>query len=109
MTGTLVGGLAWNESQPANPEKFAWKYKNSNQIIIKFILLMRITIEIDEEKIREIIQKTRQKKMSPALVQALDEFLENRRRREFLAKVMEGKTDYAATNEEIEDLSHMGR
>ena len=70
---------------------------------------MRVTIEIDEEMVREIIQKTRQKKMSPALVQALDEFLENRRRREFLAKVMEGKTDYAATNEEIEDLSHIGR
>lgn len=70
---------------------------------------MRITIEIDEKKVRKIIKKTGQKKMSPALVQALDEYLENGRRREFLAKVMEGKTDYAATNEEIEDLSHLGR
>ena len=70
---------------------------------------MRITIEIDEEKVREIIQETGHKKMSPALAQALEEFLENRRRREFLAKVMDGKTDYAATNEELEELSHIGR
>ena len=70
---------------------------------------MRITIEIDEEKVREILQKTGQKKMSPALAQALDEFLENGRRREFLAKVMEGKTDYAATNEELEAMSQLGR
>lgn len=70
---------------------------------------MRITIEIDEKKLNEIIRSTGQKKKSPALAQALDEYLENRRRKEFLARVMEGKTDYAASNEEIEDLSGLER
>jgi hypothetical protein len=38
---------------------------------------MRITIEIDENKLKEIVRSTGQKKKSPALAQALDEFLEN--------------------------------
>lgn len=70
---------------------------------------MRITFEIEEKKVREIIQKTGQENRPLALAQALDEFLENGRRREFLAKVLEGKTDYAATNQEIEDTSHLGQ
>ena len=70
---------------------------------------MRITFEIEEKKVREIIQKTGQENRPLALAQALDEFLENGRRREFLAKVLEGKTDYAATNQEIEDTGHLGQ
>lgn len=70
---------------------------------------MRKTVEIAVKKVREIIKRTGQKKMSPALAQALDEFPENGKRREFLARVMEGKTDYAATNEELENISHIGR
>jgi GTP-binding protein EngB required for normal cell division len=70
---------------------------------------MRITVDIDESKIYRIIKETGQKKKSPALAQALDEFLENRKRKKFLVKVMDGKTDYAVSNEEIEDLWSLER
>jgi metal-responsive CopG/Arc/MetJ family transcriptional regulator len=70
---------------------------------------MRITIEIDENKIEEIVKETGQKKKSPALAQALDEFLENRKKKEFLSKVMSGGTDYAASNDELEDYSNLER
>ena len=70
---------------------------------------MRVTLDIDEIKLRNIIKETGQKKKSPALAQALDEFLEDRKRKKFLARVMEGKTNYAASNKEIEDLSSLER
>ena len=68
---------------------------------------MRITVDIDDDKIDRIIKETGQKKKSPALAQALDEFLENRKRKKFLARALEGKTDYTTSNEEIEDLSKL--
>ena len=67
-------------------------------------MTMKITVEIEVSKIRAIQKWTRQREKSHALAQALDEFIEQRRREEFLAKVMAGETDYAATNEEIEAL-----
>ena len=67
---------------------------------------MRITVDIDETKMGSILKLTRQKKKSPALAMALDEFLEFKRRQAFLSKVAAGKTDYQSSNEEIETLAH---
>jgi hypothetical protein len=67
---------------------------------------MRITVDIDETKMGSILKLTRQKKKSPALAMALDEFLEYKRRQAFLGKVMAGKTNYETSNEEIEALAH---
>ena len=63
---------------------------------------MRITVDIDEMQLREIQQATGQRKKAPAIRQALDEFVTERRRKRFLSKVMEGRTDYAASNEDLE-------
>ena len=63
---------------------------------------MRINIEIDEKKLRSVLRLTKQKKKSPAVAQALDEYVEMKKKQEFVNRVMEGKTDYTATNEEIE-------
>lgn len=68
---------------------------------------MRITIEIEENKLDEVLTATGERKKSPAVAVALDEFLENRRRLAFLDRVMAGKTDYQATNEELEVLSRL--
>lgn len=68
---------------------------------------MRITIEIEENKLDEVKSATGQRKKSPAVALALDEFLENRRRQAFLDRVLAGETDYQATNEEIETLSKL--
>ncbi len=67
---------------------------------------MRVTVEIDENKMKSILHWTQQKKKSPALSLALDEFLVHKQRQVFLDKVMAGKTDYSATNDEIEILAH---
>lgn len=67
---------------------------------------MRITVDIDEKKLSTILKWTGQKKKSPALAMALDEFLEHKQRQAFLSKVLAGKTDYETSNEEIEALAH---
>ncbi len=68
---------------------------------------MRITVDIEENKLRSILKWTRQTKKSPAISAALDEFLAHKQRQAFLDKVMEGKTNYTTSNEEIEDLAHL--
>ncbi len=66
---------------------------------------MRITIEIEDSKIQAIQKWTKMRKKSPAVAQALDEFIEQRQRQEFLSKVMAGETDYRASNDELESLT----
>ncbi len=70
---------------------------------------MRVTVEIDEKKMDSIRKLTRQEKKSPALAMALDRYLEQERCQAFLRKVMEGKTDYHASNDEVEALARMDR
>jgi hypothetical protein len=70
---------------------------------------MRITVDIEQKKLRSILRLTRQTKKSPAVAQALDEFIEQRQRQEFLAKVMAGETDYRASNEELEILTDLSK
>jgi len=66
---------------------------------------MRITVDIDESQLKAVQQATGHKKKSPAIRQALDEFVAGRRRKQFLNKVMEGKVDYSLTNDEVETRS----
>ena len=68
---------------------------------------MRITVDIDEKRLQTILKLTRQSKKSPAVAQALDEFIENRQRDEFLAKVMAGETDYQMSNDQLEILTEL--
>ena len=66
---------------------------------------MRITIELDEAQLQSIQKATGQKKMSPAVSAALDEYLAMKRREEFVSLVMSGKTDYQASNKDLEVLA----
>ncbi len=68
---------------------------------------MRVTVDIDEKKIAEILKITKQKKKSPAISQALEEFIDYRKRQAFLKKVLDGKTDYSSTNIEIEKIARL--
>lgn len=70
---------------------------------------MRITVDIEDSKIESIQKWTRERKKSPAIAQALDEFIEQRQRQEFLAKVMAGETDYRASNDELESLTDLSK
>jgi hypothetical protein len=70
---------------------------------------MRITVEIEDSKIKAIQKWTNERKKSPAVAQALDEFIEQRQRQEFLAKVMAGETDYRSSNDELESLTDLSK
>lgn len=63
---------------------------------------MRITIEIDAPALKQIQRHTGQKKKSPAVSQALTEYLRMRERQQFIDKVLAGETDYSLTNDELE-------
>lgn len=76
-----------------------------NPIIRKY-KKMRVTLEIDDKKMKAILKLTRQQKKSPALALALDDYLAFKRRQTFVNRVMAGETDYQATNEEIETMAH---
>jgi hypothetical protein len=70
---------------------------------------MRITVEIEDSKIQAIQKWTKMRKKSPAVARALDEFIEQRQRQEFLSKVMAGETDYRASNDELESLTDLSQ
>lgn len=74
--------------------------------IIRTWKKMRVTLEIDEKKMKAILKLTRQQKKSPALALALDDYLAFKRRQAFVNRVMAGETDYQASNEEVEALAH---
>jgi metal-responsive CopG/Arc/MetJ family transcriptional regulator len=61
---------------------------------------MRITIEVDANELNQIQRITGKKKKSPAIAQALSEFI--RQKQKFIERVLSGETDYALTNEQLE-------
>ncbi len=66
---------------------------------------MRLTIEIDDKSLAEIQRNTGIRKKSPAVSRAIEAYLHDQRRRQFLAKVAGGHTDYGLTNDEVEALA----
>jgi Arc/MetJ family transcription regulator len=66
---------------------------------------MRITIDIDDKMLDEVMKLTGESKKGPAVVKAASEFVRRQLNREFARKVMEGEfADYPMTNDEIEDF-----
>jgi Arc/MetJ family transcription regulator len=63
---------------------------------------MRSAIEIDADDMIRIQKITGKKKKSPAVSQALTEFLKLRERQEFIGRVLAGKTDFSLSNEQLE-------
>ena len=63
---------------------------------------MRITVDIDAKELKQIQKLTGIKKMSPAVSKALEEFVRQQARRDFIARALSGATDFALTNEELE-------
>lgn len=63
---------------------------------------MRITIDVDAGELKQIQKLTGQKKKSPAVSQALTEFLKLQQRQSFIERALAGGTDFALTNDELE-------
>jgi hypothetical protein len=64
---------------------------------------MRITIDIEEATLEEVMKFTGETKKGPAVVKAATDFLRRKRVSEYARKVMEGEfEDYPLTNDELE-------
>jgi hypothetical protein len=63
---------------------------------------MRITVEIENEALAELLRVTGESKKSPAIAKAVDEYLRRTRAREFGRLIRESAFDYPYTNEQIE-------
>ncbi len=65
---------------------------------------MRLTIDIDVKDISALQRITGVKKKSPAVGKAISMFLHEMRKKRILRKVMQGKTDYRLSNDDLEEL-----
>lgn len=63
---------------------------------------MRVTVQIDESRLKKIQALTKQNKVSPAISAALDDYIKKEEKRAFIKSVLDGEIDYDLTNEEIE-------
>jgi Arc/MetJ family transcription regulator len=65
---------------------------------------MRITVDIDEGTMDELMIITGEKMKSPAVSKAVEEFVKRKKAKEFGRMLREGTFDYSTTNEAIEKL-----
>jgi hypothetical protein len=63
---------------------------------------MRITTDIHANDLVKIQKMTGEKRKSPAIAQALAKYLTWCRRRKFVQRALSGKTDFSATNDDLE-------
>lgn len=64
---------------------------------------MRMTVELDEETLAELLKVTGHKKNSPAVAFVVRDFLNRKKARDFGRMLREGAFDYPATNVETEE------
>lgn len=67
---------------------------------------MRITLDIDDKMLAEVRRVTGIRKKSPALAKAVGEYLKESKRKDFLKRVAEGKTEYSTANKELESRDY---
>ncbi len=63
---------------------------------------MRITVDIDDTELADLLKVTGETKKSSAINKAVTEFLNRKKAREFGRLLREGAFDYPSTNDEIE-------
>ena len=65
---------------------------------------MRITIDIDESVLNDVVALTGENKKSPAVAKAVESFVKRAKAKEFGRMLRENFFDYPVTNDEIEKL-----
>ncbi|MGA2247030.1 MAG: type II toxin-antitoxin system VapB family antitoxin [Verrucomicrobiota bacterium] len=63
---------------------------------------MRMTVDLDEKTLADLLKVTGLKKNSPAVAFAVRDFLNRKKARDFGRMLREGEFDYPATNEQVE-------
>jgi putative antitoxin of VapBC-like toxin-antitoxin system len=66
--------------------------------------VMRITVEISEDDLKELMNLTGERKKSAAVSKGVVEFIKRQRAREFGRLLREGAFDFDFTNEDVEKL-----
>ena len=67
---------------------------------------MRITVDIDDKVLKEVMALTGEKNKSPALAKAVTEFVRRQRAREFGRLIREGAFDYPDPGGEFVDVAN---
>lgn len=65
---------------------------------------MRITVDIDDSVLTDLMKITGDNKKSPAVSRAIEEFVKRKKAKEFGRMLREGYFDYNTTNEAVEKL-----
>jgi len=79
------------------------KYSNLADTFLNFgVISMRITVDIDEKDLASVHRATGIHKRSPAVRQAIADYVKDMKKKRFLRCVMDGKSDYALNNDELE-------
>jgi Arc/MetJ family transcription regulator len=65
-------------------------------------ICMRITIDLDESVLNDLLQLMGEKKKSPAVSKAVVEYVKRAKAKEFGRLLREGHFDYPLTNEQVE-------
>ena len=63
---------------------------------------MRITVDLDDSLLEELLRIMGEKKKAPAVSKAVLEYVKRRKARELGRLLREGSFDYPLTNEEVE-------
>ena len=64
---------------------------------------MRMTVDLDEDTLEELLKITGHKKNSPAVAFAVRDFVNRKKAKDFGRMLREGTFDYPATNAEVEE------
>ncbi len=65
---------------------------------------MRITVDIADEVLNDLVIMTGETKKSPAVSRVVTEWVKRQKAKAFGKRIMEGHYDYPSTNQEIEGL-----
>jgi Arc/MetJ family transcription regulator len=68
----------------------------------EYLCGMRITVNLDEETLKQVQAMTGERQKSRAVARAIDELVRRKQAREFGRLIREGAFDYPMTNDEIE-------
>jgi hypothetical protein len=69
---------------------------------------MRVSVELDETLVKEIMELTGETKMSAGIAKAAEMFVNRKKAVGIIRSLREHPLDYAYTNDEIEDWGNSG-
>ena len=67
---------------------------------------MRITVDIEDAELTELLKLTGEKKKSSAVNKVVTDYLNRKKAKEFGRLLREGSFDYPMTNDEVEKLGY---